>query len=71
MDKGTGDIMSHISANNNGVSKRLTFCNGSCQIFEEGIDGVTVIIVIVKVFALLSIKTEGAGCVPSWAVDGV
>ena len=71
MDKGTKNIMIHISTKNNDVAENLTRGNSNCQIIEEGIDGVTIIIVIVKVFLLSGINTERAGGVASWTVDGV
>ena len=56
-DHGAENIVIHIAANNDNVAKQLTFGNGSCQTFKKSIDGISIVVVIIEVFAVLSIDT--------------
>ena len=70
-DHGAENLVILIATNNDNVAKQLTGGNGRGQVFEESVNRVTVIIVIVKVFTVLGANTKVTGCILSGAVDGV
>ena len=52
------DIVVDIATNNDKVTKCLTLSNGFSQIFKEGHDEVTIVIVVLKIFGVLSEDTQ-------------